>query len=26
LREYLRYRNRPDLIARLDEADETVDA
>jgi hypothetical protein len=26
LREYLRYRNRSDLIARLDETDETVDA
>lgn len=26
LREYLRYRNCPDLIARLDETDETVDA
>jgi hypothetical protein len=26
LREYLRYRNRPDLIVRMDEADETVGA
>jgi len=26
LREYLRYRNRLDLIARLEETDETVDA